>query len=626
MAESQTRSHAQMQAERQKHEAATQARRAKNNETLSALKLENEKLHAELALLTVPGAGSTIAKLEEQDRLAQMKLEIESLERRIGHEKNLGNDFDKSTAVVRVETLRIRQSMRGNNSASDRVGAVDKQIRLLENRLDQALVDFNKALAVNRSLRQRIDNLRGERQVFKEIYDKLEAALHGRKRAMALLIERSNEDYEQCDKAQQDLVNLQAVVADDRQRYTDESRKLEDLMTRYKGAREQQQHQLIQEKARVAAEQAKKRAAKSLKGNRRMLLALTQGSLGGTSGSHGSGGQNGELGSPHGRRGGAAGGGISPSSDREAAAVAEDDPNQLQDVIEKLKDGTGVQDLDLLYQTFVRAEESNFSSFNFVNELNSERDDLDASIAKLREELTSRRSETERHATLKALETELARTEQSNEATQKRCEALKDLLGQVRVVAERIFNKISCSHEEATELLGTSQCTELNMTRFFGMIENRTNVFLFAYQQANQNELLRRSGAKEEETRKKRERRLAAGGAADDGEGDEATTTVSETALQQANAAAASGAPKRMNPPNLGPSNPSGTVIFEFSRDQLPSCNPGAESALGDDKLLEENVPLDPAQMRVQLAEKLEKRHRDEQAGKRQGTRRRKNN
>lgn len=609
-----------MQAERQKHESSMQARRAKNSETVSQLKRENDKLRSELALLTVPGAGSTIAKLEEQDRLAQMKLEIKSLERRIGHEANLGNDYDKSIQVVRMETLKVRQGMKGNNVTTDRVAAVDKQVRLLENRLDQALVDFNKALAVNRGLRERIDSLRDERDTFKQIYDRLEAQLHGRKRAMALLIERSNEDYEACDKAQQDLVNLQQIVDEDRTRYSDESRKLEDLMTRYKAAREQQQQQLIQEKANQAAEQAKKRAAKSLRGNRRMLAALTGSTTllsGGGSGANHQSGSNAPDSPTRGGRGGAAGGGNSPNSDRgDSAAVAEDDPNHLQDIIEKLKDATGVQDLDALYQTFVQAEESNFSTFNFVNELNTERDHLESEIAKLRDELASRRSESDRHATLKGLENELARTEHATEQTQKRTDMLKEVLGQVRVVAERIFTSIGCSQSDAVEILGTASCTELNMTKFFGIIENRVNAILYAAQMGEQNEA-RRKIARDDEQRRKRERKAAggAGGEADDDDGAGTVTTTSE--VQNGQVGGAGG--ERYRYVGLAPEKPPGTVNYDYLRGNLPSCNPSDNR---DDKL-EDNEPLDPAKLRSEYVEKWEQEKVGQQQGRRHGRGRR---
>ena len=60
------------------------------------------------------------------------------------------------------------------NAARDNQAMIQKQIRILENRLDKALVKFNEALAHNKRLRENIDNLRRERLVFDQIYKKLE--------------------------------------------------------------------------------------------------------------------------------------------------------------------------------------------------------------------------------------------------------------------------------------------------------------------------------------------------------------------------------------------------------------------------------------------------------------------
>ena len=52
--------------------------------------------------------------------------------------------------------------------------AAKKQIRILENRLNQALVKFNEQVAQNKELRKEIDDMRQERVVFDGIYKKLE--------------------------------------------------------------------------------------------------------------------------------------------------------------------------------------------------------------------------------------------------------------------------------------------------------------------------------------------------------------------------------------------------------------------------------------------------------------------
>ena len=83
------------------------------------------------------------------------------------------------------------------------------RIRILENRLDKALVKFNEALAHNKKLRENIDNLRRERVVFDNIYRKLEKELHEKKKQMANIIELSNRAYEQRDSAQIEIAAIQ---------------------------------------------------------------------------------------------------------------------------------------------------------------------------------------------------------------------------------------------------------------------------------------------------------------------------------------------------------------------------------------------------------------------------------
>merc|ERR1712178_176903 len=96
----------------------------------------------------------------------------------------------------------------GINASLDNAKAVQKQIRILENRLDKALKTFNEAIAANRSLREQIDTLRRERVVFDEIYRKLENELQQKKKEMANIIEQANAAYEARDSAQAQMAAL----------------------------------------------------------------------------------------------------------------------------------------------------------------------------------------------------------------------------------------------------------------------------------------------------------------------------------------------------------------------------------------------------------------------------------
>jgi len=91
--------------------------------------------------------------------------------------------------------------MGGINASRENSSALDKQIRILENRLEKANQKFNESIANNKKLREEIDNLRRERVIFDNIYQKLEKELHDRRKEMADIIETANSAYEDRDRA-----------------------------------------------------------------------------------------------------------------------------------------------------------------------------------------------------------------------------------------------------------------------------------------------------------------------------------------------------------------------------------------------------------------------------------------
>jgi exonuclease VII small subunit len=85
--------------------------------------------------------------------------------------------------------------MGGYNAGAENESTLQKQIKILENRLDKANQKFNEAIAVNRELRQVIDSLRRERVIFDNLYKKLEKELHEKRKEMANIIEKANTAY-----------------------------------------------------------------------------------------------------------------------------------------------------------------------------------------------------------------------------------------------------------------------------------------------------------------------------------------------------------------------------------------------------------------------------------------------
>ena len=78
-----------------------------------------------------------------------------------------------------------------------------KQIRILENRLEKMYHKYNESKSHNQVLRTGIDNLRRERLVFDDIHRKLAKSLLVKKKEMGGVIAHTNQILESRDKVRQ---------------------------------------------------------------------------------------------------------------------------------------------------------------------------------------------------------------------------------------------------------------------------------------------------------------------------------------------------------------------------------------------------------------------------------------
>ena len=98
----------------------------------------------------------------------------ETLLDKISKESSSLKKVDDEIKSLQGKLFIQREKSGGINASRDNANALNKQMRILENRLDKANQKFNEAIAQNKVLREEIDNLRRERQIFDNIYQKLE--------------------------------------------------------------------------------------------------------------------------------------------------------------------------------------------------------------------------------------------------------------------------------------------------------------------------------------------------------------------------------------------------------------------------------------------------------------------
>jgi hypothetical protein len=178
----------------------------KQREQIERLTKANEAVAGELgtelrfASRKVTPVGGAVSALHDQLDMYLGKVEIE---------KRAVEGLEAAIAASQAALVSESKVLGGVNAAAAAEKQLDRQVKVLDNRLEKALVRFNEALASNKEMRGTIDTLRAERTVFETVYRKLERELAERKKGMAGLIEAANQAYAGRDLALMEAAKLQ---------------------------------------------------------------------------------------------------------------------------------------------------------------------------------------------------------------------------------------------------------------------------------------------------------------------------------------------------------------------------------------------------------------------------------
>eukprot|EP00232_Nephroselmis_pyriformis_P003386 CAMPEP_0182912456 /NCGR_PEP_ID=MMETSP0034_2-20130328/37522_1 /TAXON_ID=156128 /ORGANISM="Nephroselmis pyriformis, Strain CCMP717" /LENGTH=532 /DNA_ID=CAMNT_0025049131 /DNA_START=62 /DNA_END=1660 /DNA_ORIENTATION=- len=427
---------------RGKGRSAVQMRQSR---TVDKLKQDNQRLKDDLllenkysALPVNSAATAQIAKLQDQADMFTRKIETEK--RRV-------QELDKQISLYQQKIMEQRKKMGGVNAARENNQQINKQIKILENRLDKALVKYNEALAHNKQLRKQIDDLRRERLVFLEISKKLEHELKEKKKEMARIIEVSNIAYEARDAAVNEMAQLKAQADKEQAAFEEEwkqlgkliehDRKMKDYMkNKDKGGDDKRGDMSVEEETKLRK--------KVIKGNWNI------------------------------------------AKDKASQAVSMEKVQSYGEAFAKIQAATGITDIDELVTTFINAEDQNFSLFNYVNELNQEIEKLEEQIVDIKSEIEKYKgqgvnTDNQRKKILKDLEERLQKTEAKAEVYEQKYAAAMKTVNALKTGIWNIFNKIGCNTPAVREMLGDGGVTESNMMQYLGIIEQRTNEILQMY-------------------------------------------------------------------------------------------------------------------------------------------------
>jgi len=389
------------------------------------------------------------------------------LQAKLQHQQQRNADVEALIEDSRKKTKVARKSMNGVNVVEESNLMVAKQVQVLENRLDQSLQRFNDVLRQNKELRDQIDTLRGEREVFDEIYLKLEAELQEKKKEMAFIIEVSNIAYEECDNNKNVLANLRNFAAEEMQSFAETFKELDELL-------EEDRRMKEQVRSRLAAMEKKERPtidddlARDRFGTKKPAAAKA---TSGATVAAGSGGPKAAAG----------------DGDDEAVSQARQCEEVFSRILETSADS--IPDLDTLVQRFLTSEEDNFSLFSYVNDKGKEIEQLEKvraqQLAEIDEVTLGNEADQARRVQLKQLEDELWGEENKNQAAVESALKCESILRSIMTTVENIFTRLDCDESTVIEHHGIAGLTMESLLLYLAAIELRTDEYLVAWSRAN---------------------------------------------------------------------------------------------------------------------------------------------
>jgi len=358
-----------------------------------------------------------------------------------------------------VKITEGRHKRGGANATAMSASNLKKKIRMLENRLDKALVRYNESLANNRNLRERIENSRRDRVVFDGIYKKLERQLHDKKKDLALVIERSNEAYEFRDKAQSEMQVLKSQADKKQQDFEEKFHHLGEVIEQERTARD-------------------------------LAAGVVPGDSMGTFGDSEHRG-NLSIDQEQNIKKKVAKGAWNIAKDKAQMHLSSEKVQSYEEAFQQIQKATGIADIDELVTKFVEAEDKNFSLFNFVNELNSEIERLEMMISDTKAEIEKFKgqglnTDNQRKKILHDLEARLQRTVAKADEYEEKYQTAMKTINQLKTGIQSIFTRIGCATTSVEEMLGNQGVTESNMMQYLGIIEQRTSQILQSHALNNQ--------------------------------------------------------------------------------------------------------------------------------------------
>lgn len=399
--------------------------------TIEALVKEKKELEAMMH----------VASSRQNEKFDQRNVEklVELLEREAQAQEELKKEkeaiagVDEKVAVMREKINQQSKKMGGSKDVyQEKHVANMKLTRILENRLDEMTKKFSIALTGNLKLREHINHVEGQKARFLDLHKRLQAELIEGKKEIDRISEVATTHFTIRDEAQHRMASLREradremavynAEIKDVKRILEHDRKLRKFMTTK-----------AEDRASILEDELMVRAIKKYEAQ---LNGLQQ------------------------------------------------ETSKFEEIFDKIKEATGIEDTDTLVESFIENEDRNFALYNYVNNMNTEIENLKDDIRRLKDEIELIKkegvdSDVHRKEILNELEQKMVEVTDELTLVNKEYKASRRQLELLKPKVESVFNSIECDRSSIAELLGIGvSIDDNNIMQYLGIIEQKCNELL----------------------------------------------------------------------------------------------------------------------------------------------------
>ena len=382
-----------------------------------------------------------VASSRQNEKFDQRNVEklVELLEREAQAQEELKKEkeaiagVDEKVAVMREKINQQSKKMGGSKDVyQEKHVANMKLTRILENRLDEMTKKFSIALAGNLKLREHINHVEGQKARFLDLHKRLQAELIEGKKEIDRISEVATTHFTIRDEAQHRMASLREradremavynAEIKDVKRILEHDRKLRKFMTTK-----------AEDRASILEDELMVRAIKKYEAQ---LNGLQQ------------------------------------------------ETSKFEEIFDKIKEATGIEDTDTLVESFIENEDRNFALYNYVNNMNTEIENLKDDIRRLKDEIELIKkegvdSDVHRKEILNELEQKMVEVTDELTLVNKEYKASRRQLELLKPKVESVFNSIECDRSSIAELLGIGvSIDDNNIMQYLGIIEQKCNELL----------------------------------------------------------------------------------------------------------------------------------------------------